>query len=281
MERKKGRREQQSHATTASETERTNKSDENNQSVGGKPPMGIVNSAKHQLKLATEDASSAVVGARPAPSNKHLTFVQNDETSISQSDTTISTNQYVRRGRLSVPNNQTENGNSDSEAFVRSATRHEYARLNQNNNTIYPTSAGGGGHSGRQKRRPITRSKSASTSRLPSVELPDRPCTPVENLRNQLQQLEDLEDQFPETTLDSPYRLRYPFSDIGNQGGGSSELEFFKHRIHLEKDSVRRAKESLRAQRTNFRAKQRDIKQRHNTTARHTMDQLILVSRLS
>lgn len=38
---------------------------------------------------------------------------------------------------------------------------------------------------------------------------------------------------------------------------------------------MRRAKESLRTQRTNFRARQREIKQRHKSTTRHTLDQLI------
>lgn len=41
------------------------------------------------------------------------------------------------------------------------------------------------------------------------------------------------------------------------------------------RDSVRRAKDSLRTQRTNFRARQREIKQRHKSTTRHTLDQLI------
>lgn len=160
-----------------------------------------------------------------------------------------------------------ENNNSDSEAYAQDPNDVRTA----NNNTIFLPSAG------RQKRRVFTRSKSASTSRLHMSVDQDRPCTPIENLRTQLQKLEDLEDQFPETTLESPYRLRYPFSDIGNQGGGSTELEFFKHRIHLEKDSVRRAKESLRSQRTNFRVKQREIKQRHTATQKHSVDQLVSV----
>lgn len=274
MERKKGRREQQNIATTASEAS-NNKSDENQSGVCGKPPLGVINGANHQLKLSTGDD-------KPTISNKNLKFVQNDETSISQSDTTIS-NQYIRCSRYRVPNNQTENGNSDSEAFDVQISKTKDSRINQNNNTIFD-SAGtvvlstADEHNVRQKRRLIARSKSASTSRLPSVESIERPCTPVESLRNQLKHLEELEEQIPETTLDSPYRLRYPFSDISNQGTGSSELDFFKHRIHLEKDSVRRAKESLRAQRESFRAKQKEIKQRHTSKARHTMDQLILVS---
>lgn len=288
LERRNRRREQTSITTTGSETERTpsnNRSsngDDKQQPTGstneyGKPPMGIVSSAKQKLHLENEERGNN------APTQKHLKFLQHqqqDETSISQSDTTISNN-HNRRQHLNIPTMfNGENGNSDSEAFVRSAPKashdHSYNRnSSNNNNNNFPTV-------GRQKRKIFTRSKSASTSRLHtslSQDQPDRPCTPVENLRNQLQKLEDLEDQFPENTLDTPYRLRYPFgSDIGNQGGDSGELEFIKHRIHLEKDSVRRAKESLRTQRTTFRAKQREIKQRHAATVvRHTMDQLFLV----
>lgn len=289
LERRNRRREQTSITTTGSETERT---PSNNRSTNGdekpqlnvcgpnneygKPPMGIVSSAKQKLHLETEER-----GNNAPPSQKHLKFLQQqqqDETSISQSDTTISNN-YNRRQHLNIPTMfNGENGNSDSEAFVRSAPKgshHEHTRNSSNNNNNNFQTVG------RQKRKQFTRSKSASTSRLHtslSQDQPDRPCTPVENLRVQLQKLEDLEDQFPENTLDTPYRLRYPFSDIGNQGGGSGELEFIKHRIHLEKDSVRRAKESLRTQRTTFRAKQREIKQRHAATVvRHTMDQLFLV----
>lgn len=291
LERRNRRREQQtSITTTGSETERT---PSNNRNSGaddkgtasgttadhGKPPMGIVSNAKQKLKLENEEEK-----VKYTPTVKHLKFLQqhhqnaDDTTSISQSDTTISNN-YNRR-RLNVPtaaaDTYGENGNSDSEAFVRSAPKasHDaFNRYSNNNNNNFPTV-------GRQKRKLFTRSKSASTSRLHTSmnHDQDRPCTPIENLRTQLQKLEDLEDQFPDNTLDTPYRLRYPFTDIGNQGGGSTELEFFKHRIHLEKDSVRRAKESLRTQRTNFRAKQREIKQRHATSAvRHSVDQLVLV----
>lgn len=38
---------------------------------------------------------------------------------------------------------------------------------------------------------------------------------------------------------------------------------------------MRRAKESLRTQRTIFRTRQREIKQRHKGTTRHTLDQLV------
>ncbi|KAM7348496.1 centrosomal protein 164 isoform 2-T3 [Cochliomyia hominivorax] len=196
---------------------------------------------------------------------KHLQ-AQDDTTSMSQSDTTISNN-YSKGRYLPAPQPiLSDNGNSDSEAF----------QSNQENNN---NSRGGGV----QRKKQFSRLKSASTSRLNNSEnfKSDRPCTPVENLRHQLQKLEDLEDQFPENTLDATYHLRYPFSDISNAdyaaaGAASSELEFFKHRIHLERDSVRRAKESLRTQRTNFRARQREIKQRHKAmVSRHNLDQLI------
>ncbi|XP_063237457.1 uncharacterized protein LOC134539391 isoform X2 [Bacillus rossius redtenbacheri] len=95
--------------------------------------------------------------------------------------------------------------------------------------------------------------------------------SPVENLRRQLQKLEDLEDQFPASTHTDTY-LRYPFTDTGQFG--SSEMEFFRHRIHLERDSVRRAKDFLRVQRGNFLSRQRELKERGGTPARNMLDRL-------
>lgn len=192
---------------------------------------------------------------------KHLQVQDDTTTSISQSDTTISNN--YSKGRYLPTPILSDNGNSDSEAAF---------QCNQENNN--------NGRGNGQRKKIFSRLKSASTSRLNSDNYKnDRPCTPVENLRHQLQKLEDLEDQFPDNTQDTTYHLRYPFSDISNDRAGaanSSELEFFKHRIHLERDSVRRAKESLRTQRTNFRARQREVKQRHKaSTTRHSLDQLI------
>ncbi|XP_059610769.1 centrosomal protein of 164 kDa [Phlebotomus argentipes] len=188
---------------------------------------------------------------------KHIQQQNDDTTSISQSDTTVS-NTY---GRLRVPVPLGDNGNSDSEA------------INRNNNNQKD------GTPLRQRKKLFTRTKSASTSRLNTSKGGQdcgRPCTPVENLRRQLQKLEDLEDQFPDSSLDTTYHLRYPFSDVANNYASmSSELEFFKHRIHLERDSVRRAKDSLRTQRTNFRARQREIKLRHKSGTKHTVDHLI------
>lgn len=54
----------------------------------------------------------------------------------------------------------------------------------------------------------------------------------------------------------------------------SSELEFFRHRIHVERDSVRRAREALKQQRNAFQGRQRALKQR---SARATLEQLVQV----
>ncbi|XP_071441917.1 centrosomal protein of 164 kDa-like isoform X2 [Hetaerina americana] len=107
------------------------------------------------------------------------------------------------------------------------------------------------------RKRKQFRLKSSSTSRL----CKGRDMSPMENLRKQLKKLEDLEDLFPVTTHTDMY-LRYPFSDSGQFG--SSELEFFRHRIHLERDSVRRAKEFLRQQRQSFQRRQRELRQKQH-----------------
>lgn len=259
----------------------------NNTGKTGKPPLPPKTHlhAPHkeplqqqQLHLERSTEKGPVITTRkPGIASKYIKHLQaqDDTTSMSQSDTTISNN--YSKGRYLPPPQPilSDNGNSDSEAF----------QSNQENNNNSRGGGGGGGVgvSGVQRKKQFSRMKSASTSRLNNSEnfKSDRPCTPVENLRHQLQKLEDLEDQFPENTLDATYHLRYPFSDISNAdyaaaGAASSELEFFKHRIHLERDSVRRAKESLRTQRTNFRARQREIKQRHKAmVSRHSLDQLI------
>ncbi|XP_017130548.1 uncharacterized protein LOC108148162 [Drosophila elegans] len=203
--------------------------------------------------------------------------LQDDNTSISQSDTTLS-NTY-NNGRYGpspflksasgVLSARSDNGNSARELDAAAAA----AALEKNNNSSQAKETG---------RIGFSRTKSASTSRLNSDTgyKGERACTPVESLRHQLQKLEALEDQFPENTLEAPYHLRYPFTDISIKPNGvGSELEFFKHRIHLERDSVRRAKESLRTQRTNFRLRQREIGQQRKSTAlsppKHSIDQLI------
>lgn len=98
----------------------------------------------------------------------------------------------------------------------------------------------------------------------------------MENLRRQLQKLEDLEDQIPQNPQPDTYHLRYPFD--GQAFEGSSELEFFRHRIHLERDSIKRAKESLRNQKSLFQQRQKELKLKHGSMARHTLQQLCQVS---
>lgn len=248
----------------------------------GKPPASpsaprhhVTSSARD--KSPNKESSSSKASAAAAKDKKygttakfitHLTHHQPDDTtSISQSDTTVSNN-YSRVKYLPLQPPLSDNGNSDSEAF----------RRNQENNNT---------HSRDARKKLFTRMKSASTSRLNSSNRaadhqPPRPCSPMESLRRQLQKLEDLEDQFPEsTTLDTTYHLRYPFKDItltkesSAAPATSSELEFFKHRIHMERDSVRRAKDSLRTQRTSFRMRQREIKLRHKSSSRQSLDHLI------
>ncbi|XP_050462560.1 uncharacterized protein PF3D7_1120000 isoform X2 [Cataglyphis hispanica] len=92
---------------------------------------------------------------------------------------------------------------------------------------------------------------------------------PVENIRKQLKKLEDLGDQLPSN--ETAYTVRYPFQDKA-PANASSEMEFFRHRIHVERDSVRRAREALRQQRSAFQGRQRAWKQR---SARATLEQLV------
>ncbi|KAJ6635690.1 hypothetical protein Bhyg_14276 [Pseudolycoriella hygida] len=284
LERRSRRRDHQS-LTTGSETERSNS---NKQSVGssdirstsvsgphlgqGRPPtapptpnLQIMSRDQLRDKSVEKEFKDKPTFGAAAKYLSHLQHYHDDTTSISQSDTTVSNN-FNRARYLPIQPTMSDNGNSESEAF---------SRNKENNNVARDTDRE---QPGRQRKKLFTRAKSASTSRLNSFNRsePPRPCTPVENLRRQLQKLEDLEDQFPDNTLDTTYHLRYPFTDVSKEhAGSSSELEFFKHRIHLERDSVRRAKDSLRTQRTNFRARQREIKLRHKSTARHTLDQLI------
>lgn len=283
LERRSRRRDHQT-ITTGSETERSNSnkqsvlsSDVRSTSVSGpgqgRPPTAP-STPKPQIKSRDQLRDKSIEREYPAKDKssfgaaaKYLSHIQHydDTTSISQSDTTVSNN-FNRVRYLPIQPTMSDNGNSESEAVTRNKENNNVAREHDRD---VP---------GRQRKKLFTRAKSASTSRLNSINRaePPRPCTPVENLRRQLQKLEDLEDQFPDNTLDTTYHLRYPFSDVSkDHAGSSSELEFFKHRIHMERDSVRRAKDSLRTQRTNFRSKQREIKQRHKSTARHTLDQLI------
>ncbi|KAK6633908.1 hypothetical protein RUM44_004515 [Polyplax serrata] len=113
----------------------------------------------------------------------------------------------------------------------------------------------------KKKKQLFSRFKAASTSKINSSNKNNSKevLSPVENLRRQLKKLEELEDQFPLTTNTDTY-MRYPFTD--NAQFGSSEIEFFKHRIHLERESVRRAKDSLKAQKKCFENRQKEVKQK-------------------
>lgn len=144
------------------------------------------------------------------------------------------------------------------------------------------SSEGNNVNPGRSRKKLFSRLKSSSTSRINNnnskMRKSQRSCSPVENLRRQLQKLEDLEDQIPQNPQTSDtYHLRYPFD--GQAFEGSSELEFFRHRIHLERDSIKRAKESLRNQKSLFQQRQKELKLKHGSMARHTLQQLCQVSR--
>ncbi len=238
LERRSRRRDHQS-ITTESERSNSNKqsggsSDVRSTSVSGphlgqgKPPT----TPKLQMKSRDQIRDKSVerdykdkssFGAAAAKYISHIQHYHDDTTSISQSDTTVSNN-FNRVRYLPIQPTVSDNGNSESES-----------RNKENNNVARDHEREA---PGRQRKKVFTRAKSASTSRLNSMNRadPPRPCTPVENLRRQLQKLEDLEDQFPDNTLDTTYHLRYPFTDVSkDHAGSSSELEFFKHRIHLER----------------------------------------------
>ncbi|XP_045478822.1 trichohyalin isoform X3 [Harmonia axyridis] len=145
-------------------------------------------------------------------------------------------------------------------------------RSEDKNKLDYDTSDNSLSH-GRSRKKLFTRMRSNSATRMRSSKTAERSCSPVENLRRQLQKLEDLEDQFPQSQQSDTYHLRYPFSD-SHKFEGCSELEFFRHRIHLERDSIKRAKESLRNQKTIFQQRQKELKLKHGSMARHTYQQL-------
>jgi centrosomal protein CEP164 len=111
----------------------------------------------------------------------------------------------------------------------------------------------------RRARRHQSKLKSSSTPRLDRGR--DAALNPVDSLRTQLQKLEDLEDLFPASTHVDTY-LRYPFEESGQMG--SCELEFFRHRIHLERDSVQKAKAFLKQQRHTFANRQRELHKRQS-----------------
>ncbi|XP_065339556.1 centrosomal protein of 164 kDa isoform X2 [Cloeon dipterum] len=111
----------------------------------------------------------------------------------------------------------------------------------------------------KRSKRHQSKLKSCSTPRLDRGR--ETELNPVDSLRTQLQKLEDLEDLFPASTHVDTY-LRYPFSESGQVG--SCELEFFRHRIHLERDSVQKAKAFLKQQRVTFANRQRELHKRQS-----------------
>ncbi|XP_066603229.1 centrosomal protein of 164 kDa [Prorops nasuta] len=119
------------------------------------------------------------------------------------------------------------------------------------------------------KKKKILTKKAASTTQIPSGSNNNNVENPVENIRKQLEKLDEIGDQLPSN--ETPYRLRYPFTDKASMNA-SSELEFFRHRIHVERDSVRRAREALRQQKTVFLGRKRAWKQR---SVRATLEQLV------
>ncbi|XP_032684812.1 trichohyalin isoform X3 [Odontomachus brunneus] len=121
-----------------------------------------------------------------------------------------------------------------------------------------------------KKRKSFTKKAAATAARSSAASGNNNNLeNPVENIRKQLKKLEDLGDQLPSN--ETAYTVRYPFQDKA-PANASSELEFFRHRIHVERDSVRRAREALRQQRSAFQGRQRAWKQR---SARATLEQLV------
>ncbi|XP_058798530.1 centrosomal protein of 164 kDa isoform X2 [Phymastichus coffea] len=116
-----------------------------------------------------------------------------------------------------------------------------------------------------KKKKVLTKKPSTGANKL-NNNLVDNP---VENIRKQLEQLEDIGDQLPSN--ETAYTVRYPFQDK-SPTNVPSELEFFRHRIHVERDSVKRAREALRQQKSAFQSRQRAWKQR---SARATLEQLV------
>ncbi|XP_049540077.1 uncharacterized protein MAL13P1.304 isoform X2 [Anopheles darlingi] len=140
-----------------------------------------------------------------------------------------------------------------------------------------------------------------STSKMNSTQeysTQKKSCTPLESLRVQFEKLEELEDQIPDNNYDGTYHLRYPFVNKHVENNDSlchgeecftdknvecqranndisSELEFFKHRIHLERDSVQRAKESLKMQKDFFLVKKKNMLLKHTIENEQTVDEIL------
>ncbi|XP_039294379.1 GRIP and coiled-coil domain-containing protein 2-like [Nilaparvata lugens] len=86
---------------------------------------------------------------------------------------------------------------------------------------------------------------------------------PLENLKQQLEKLDELEEQFPASAHTDTY-LRYPFS---GPAGTSCELEFYRHRLHLERESVKRAKQALIDQKRILDGRQAQLKRASHTSS--------------
>ncbi|EAT37223.1 AAEL010749-PA, partial [Aedes aegypti] len=278
LERRKKRREQQQQSILSNSYETDDRTHskptpqypyEPKSSAGG-PPSLLMNSEKSSISTPPPSAASKRFPAK----NNYL--VENKSKLLHYNG---NAHQQVASSAPSEPrkpfilnNNRVQNTDDTSQSETTYSKNYFQIRSifanfdkNHDKNSVPMT---------RQKRKLFTKTKSASTSKLNSSKHErERPCTPVENLRIQLKKLEELEDQIPECNIDTPYHLRYPFSDLENNGG-STELDFFKHRILLERDSVMRAKESLRAQKNLFKSKQRDISVKHTMKNKHTMDQI-------
>uniref|UniRef100_A0A1B6CN76 WW domain-containing protein n=1 Tax=Clastoptera arizonana TaxID=38151 RepID=A0A1B6CN76_9HEMI len=92
---------------------------------------------------------------------------------------------------------------------------------------------------------------------------------PIDSLRKQLEKLEELEEQFPPSTHIDTY-LRYPFS---GPAGASSELEFYRHRLHLERESVRRAKQALAEQKIGLENRQIQLRSKQANSSLQQLQQ--------
>ncbi|XP_054261543.1 centrosomal protein of 164 kDa isoform X2 [Macrosteles quadrilineatus] len=146
----------------------------------------------------------------------------------------------------------------------------------------------------RQRREGVSSAEDNHTSVSEEIQLEQDDCaddkwvqsalSPLENLRKQLEKLDDLEEQFP-TSVHTDTYLRYPFSGPGNEklhcisdrlivvAGGSCELDFYRHRLHLEREAVRRAKQALAEQRLNIEARQLQLRHRQHSQTLNTFHQ--------
>lgn len=94
-----------------------------------------------------------------------------------------------------------------------SASDRSYRTDDYYNNKNEDSSEGNLTNPGRSRKKMFSRLKSSSTSRINNnsskSRKSQRSCSPVENLRRQLQKLEDLEDQIPPNPQPDTYHLRW------------------------------------------------------------------------